>query len=237
MKGSMAVNKLPTVVPNSKCRLRLLKHERIKDYLMMEEEFIREQCRQKGEVKKDDDEADKLDELRGSPMDVGSLEEFIDENHCIVSTANGPEYYVNILSFVDKDQLEPGSSILMHHKNLSVIGTLGDEVDPLVSVMKVDKAPLESYSDIGGLEDQIQEIKEAVELPLTHPELYEDVGIKPPKGVILYGVPGTGKTLLAKAVANETSATFLRVVGSELIQKYLGDGPKLVRELFRVAAA
>merc|ERR1712063_46576 len=79
------------------------------------------------------------------------------------------------------------------------------------------------------------EIKEAVELPLTHPELYEDVGIKPPKGVILYGVPGTGKTLLAKAVANETSATFLRVVGSELIQKYLGDGPKLVREMFRVA--
>merc|ERR1712066_809106 len=182
-----------------------------------------------------DEESNKLDEIRGSPMDVGSLEEFIDENHCIVSTAMGPEYYVNILSFVDKDQLEPGSSVLMHHKNLSVIGILADEVDPLVSVMKVDKAPLETYSDIGGLEEQIQEMKEAVELPLTHPELYEDVGIKPPKGVILYGVPGTGKTLLAKAVANETSATFLRVVGSELIQKYLGDGPKLVRELFRVA--
>jgi len=77
--------------------------------------------------------------------------------------------------------------------------------------------------------------QESVELPLTHPELYEEMGIKPPKGVILYGVPGTGKTLLAKAVANQTSATFLRVVGSELIQKYLGDGPKLVRELFRVA--
>mmetsp|Transcript_16239 Transcript_16239/g.67208 ORF Transcript_16239/g.67208 Transcript_16239/m.67208 type:complete len:272 (+) Transcript_16239:820-1635(+) len=105
----------------------------------------------------------------------------------------------------------------------------------MVSVMKVDKAPLESYASIGGLESQIQEIKEAVELPLTHPELYEDIGIKPPKGVILYGEPGTGKTLLAKAVANSTSATFLRVVGSELIQKYLGDGPKLVRELFRVA--
>ncbi|MBA0552087.1 hypothetical protein Goshw_029218 [Gossypium schwendimanii] len=105
----------------------------------------------------------------------------------------------------------------------------------MVSVMKVEKAPLESYADIGGLDAQIQEIKEAVELPLTHPELYEDIGIKPPKGVILYGEPGTGKTLLAKAVANSTSATFLRVVGSELIQKYLGDGPKLVRELFRVA--
>merc|ERR1712144_198587 len=102
--------------------------------------------------------------------------------------------------------------------------------------MKVDKAPLESYADVGGLEKQIQEIKEAVELPLTHPEMYEDVGIKPPKGVILYGVPGTGKTLLAKAVAAETSATFLRIVGSEMIQKYLGEGPKLVREMFRVAA-
>merc|ERR1712223_619977 len=101
--------------------------------------------------------------------------------------------------------------------------------------MKVDKAPLETYADIGGLEQQIQEIKESVELPMTHPEIYEDIGIKPPKGVILYGPPGTGKTLLAKAVANQTAATFLRMVGSELIQKYLGDGPKLVRELFRVA--
>merc|ERR1719247_882529 len=235
MKGAIGTSKLPNVVPTSKCRLRLLKHERIKDYLMMEEEFIQEQQRLKPKEERDSEEKSKLDDIRGSPMDVGSLEEFIDENHCIVSTANGPEYYVNILSFVDKDQLEPGSSILMHHKNLSVIGILADEVDPLVNVMKVDKAPLESYGDIGGLEEQITEIKEAVELPLTHPELYEDVGIKPPKGVILYGVPGTGKTLLAKAVANETSATFLRVVGSELIQKYLGDGPKLVRELFRVA--
>merc|ERR1712224_69402 len=193
------------------------------------------QQRLKPKEERDSEETNKLDDLRGSPMDVGSLEEFIDEDHCIVSTAMGPEYYVNILSFVDKDQLEPGSSVLMHHKNLSVIGILVDEVDPLVSVMKVDKAPTESYADIGGLDDQIQEIKEAVELPMTHPELYEDVGIKPPKGVILYGVPGTGKTLLAKAVANETSATFLRVVGSELIQKYLGDGPRLVREMFRVA--
>jgi 26S proteasome regulatory subunit T2 len=105
----------------------------------------------------------------------------------------------------------------------------------MVTVMKLEKAPQETYADIGGLDQQIQEIKESVELPLTHPEYYEEMGIRPPKGVILYGPPGTGKTLLAKAVANQTSATFLRVVGSELIQKYLGDGPKLVRELFRVA--
>merc|ERR1719321_377260 len=139
------------------------------------------------------------------------------------------------MSFVDKGQLEPGCSILMHNKVNSIVGILSEQADPLVNVMKVDKAPLETYGDIGGLEDQIQEIKEAVELPLTHPELYEDIGIRPPKGVILYGEPGTGKTLLAKAVANQTSATFLRIVGSELIQKYLGEGPKLVREVFRVA--
>merc|ERR1711967_110946 len=159
----------------------------------------------------------------------------IDDNHAIISSSVGPEYYVNILSSVNQDLLEVGASVLLHNKVMSVVGVLADDTDPLVNVMKVDKAPTETFADIGGLESQIQEIKEAVELPLTHPELYEDIGIKPPKGVILYGEPGTGKTLLAKAVANSTSATFLRVVGSELIQKYLGDGPKLVRELFRVA--
>jgi 26S proteasome regulatory subunit T2 len=139
------------------------------------------------------------------------------------------------MSFVDRSQLEPGCSVLLHNKGNQIVGILGDEADPAISVMKVEHSPSETYADVGGLEQQVQEIKEAVELPLTHPELYDDIGIKPPKGVILYGEPGTGKTLLAKAVANSTSATFLRVVGSELIQKYLGDGPKLVRELFRVA--
>ncbi|KAH0935764.1 hypothetical protein HID58_012881 [Brassica napus] len=171
--------------------------------------------RVRGEPGEAEEDRSKVDDLRGTPMSVGHLEELIDENHAIVSSSVGPEYYVGILSFVDKDQLEPGCSILMHTKVLSVVGILHDEVDPMVSVMKVEKAPLESYADIGGLEAQIQEIKEAVELPLTHPELYENIGIKPPKGVILYGEPGTGKTLLPK--------------------KYLRDGPKLVRELFRVA--
>eukprot|EP01118_Nematostelium_gracile_P017111 TRINITY_DN721_c0_g1_i1.p1 TRINITY_DN721_c0_g1~~TRINITY_DN721_c0_g1_i1.p1 ORF type:complete len:448 (+),score=185.40 TRINITY_DN721_c0_g1_i1:44-1387(+) len=234
-RGPEQTAKLPEVKPHTRCKLRLLKLERIKDYLLMEEEFIQNQERLKPTEEKAAEERTKVDDLRGSPMGVGNLEEIIDDNHAIVSSSVGTEYYVTIMSFVDKDQLEPGSSILMHNKALSVVGLLQDEVDPMVSVMKVEKAPLESYGDIGGLEDQIQEIKEAVELPLTHPELYEEIGIRPPKGVILYGVPGTGKTLLAKAVANQTSATFLRVVGSELIQKYLGDGPKLVRELFRVA--
>ncbi|CAN8062962.1 unnamed protein product [Agarophyton chilense] len=234
-RGPEVAAKLPTITPNAKCRLRLLKLERVKDYLLMEEEFVTNQERYKPREERTEEDRLKVEDIRGTPMSVGTLEEIIDDDHAIVSSSVGPENYVYITSFVDKDQLEPGSSVLLHQKVLSVVGMLADDADPMVSVMKVDKAPLESYADIGGLESQIQEIKEAVELPLTHPELYEDIGIKPPKGVILYGEPGTGKTLLAKAVANSTSATFLRVVGSELIQKYLGDGPKLVRELFRVA--
>jgi len=234
-QGPQAAYKLPNVVPLSKCKLRLLRLERIKDFLLLEEEFLTNQQARKPREEREEEEKSRVDEIRGSPMAVGSIEELIDENHAIISSATGPEYYVNIMSFVDKDQIEPGSTVLLHNKQLSVVGLLGDDVDPMVNVMKVDKAPTESYADIGGLQKQIQEVKEAVELPMTHPELYEDIGIKPPKGVIFFGPPGTGKTLLAKAVANETSATFLRVVGSELIQKYLGDGPKLVRELFRVA--
>jgi len=234
-KGTEIGTRLPTVTPTAKCKLRMLKLERVKDYLLMEEEFVKEQERVKPAEDKKEADRSKVDDMRGSPMSVGTLEEIIDENHAIVSSSVGPEYYVSMMSFVDKTQLEPGCNVLLHNKVLSVVGILNDEADPMVSVMKVEKAPLESYADVGGLESQVQEIKEAVELPLTHPELYEEIGIKPPKGVILYGEPGTGKTLLAKAVANSTSATFLRVVGSELIQKYLGDGPKLVRELFRVA--
>jgi len=203
--------------------------------MLLEEEFIQNQEIFKPSEDADKAEREKMEELRGEYMQVGSLEEMIDDNHAIVSSNTGPEHYVAVMSFVDQEKLEPGCSVLMHHRSHAVVGILGDDTDPLVQVMKVDKAPTESYADIGGLEKQIQEIKEAVELPLAHPELYEEVGIRPPKGVILYGEPGTGKTLLAKAVANQTSATFLRIVGSELIQKYLGDGPKLVRELFRCA--
>lgn len=224
--------------------------QRIHDHLLLEEEFVENQERlRKAKAAKDNtgpapdpeagdrmaDERGRVDDMRGSPMGVGTLEEMIDDDHAIVSSTTGPEYYVSIMSFVDKDLLEPGASVLLHHKSVSIVGVLTDDTDPAVNVMKLDKAPTESYADIGGLENQIQEVRESVELPLLHPELYEEMGIKPPKGVILYGAPGTGKTLLAKAVANQTSATFLRIVGSELIQKYLGDGPRLVRQLFQVS--
>ncbi|DAZ97040.1 TPA: hypothetical protein N0F65_012909 [Lagenidium giganteum] len=192
-KGPAAAVRIPPVYPTAKCKLRLLKLERIKDFLLMEQEFIQNQEVMKPKHEKDEEERSKVDDLRGTPMGVGTLEELIDDNHAIVSSSVGPEYYVSVMSFVNQDMLEPGCSVLLHNKVMAVVGILADDTDPMVSVMKVDKAPLESYADIGGLDTQIQEIKEA------------------------------------------TSATFLRVVGSELIQKYLGDGPKLVRELFRVA--
>ncbi|KAF3346008.1 Putative ATP-dependent RNA helicase DHX35 [Verticillium dahliae VDG1] len=249
--GTSAAAKLPAIYPTSRCKLRLLRMQRTHDHLILEEEYVENQERlSKAKAAKEGnaapgpegtedrlaDERGRVDDMRGSPMGVGTLEEMIDDDHAIVSSTTGPEYYVSIMSFVDKDLLEPGTSVLLHHKSVSIVGVLTDDTDPLVSVMKLDKAPTESYADIGGLETQIQEVRESVELPLLHPELYEEMGIKPPKGVILYGAPGTGKTLLAKAVANQTSATFLRIVGSELIQKYLGDGPRLVRQLFQVAA-
>lgn len=136
--------------------------ERIKDYLLMEEEFIQNQERLKPESTKeakDEEETTKVEDIRGSPMAVGTLEEIIDDEHAIISTASGPEFYVSIMSFVDKDLLEPGCSVLLHHKAQSIIGVLQDDADPMVSVMKLDKAPTESYADIGGLENQIQEIK------------------------------------------------------------------------------
>ena len=198
--GPQAAYKLPTAMPVSKCKLRLLRLERIKDFLLLEEEFLSRQAAGKPREQQDEEEKSKVDELRGSPMSVGSIEELIDDTHAIISSPNGPEYYVNIMSFVDKDALEPGSTVLLHNKQMSVVGLLGDDVDPMVNVMKVDKAPTESYADIGGLQKQIQEVKEAVELPMTHPEMYEDIGIKPPKGVIFFGPPGTGQTHIQAAV-------------------------------------
>lgn len=162
--------------------------ERIKDHLLLEEEFVQNQERLKPTDDKIAEERSKVDEMRGSPMSVGTLEEIIDDDHAIVSASSGPEYYVSIRSFVDKDLLEPGTSVLLHHRSVSIVGVLQDDADPMVSVMKLDKAPTESYADIGGLESQIQEIKEAVELPLTHPELYEEMGIKPLK-VLFCTVP------------------------------------------------
>jgi 26S proteasome regulatory subunit T2 len=176
-----------------------------------------------------------IDQIKGNPITIGILEEVLDDKKAIVSTNMGPEFYVEICSFVDYNQLSIGKSVLLNGKTFSIVGYLKEEIDPVVSMMKIEVAPSESFDDIGGLYDQIREIKETIELPLIHPEIFFNIGISPPKGVILYGEPGTGKTLIAKAVANSTRASFIRVTGSELVQKFLGEGPKLIREIFRFA--
>jgi len=112
---------------------------------------------------------------------------------------------------------------------------LPPKIDPTVSMMQVEERPDVTYNDIGGCKDQLEKLREVVELPMLNPERFTDLGIDPPKGVLLYGPPGTGKTLTARACANRTDACFIRVIGSELVQKYVGEGARMVRELFSMA--
>jgi len=177
-----------------------------------------------------------LNQVRGNPNIIGIIEEKFDCSKAIISTNLGMEFYVDICSFIDSEKITPGDQVLLNVKSFSIVGLIENQSDPAVNLMKVEVAPSQTFEDIGGLYDQILEIKEAVELPLNNPELFLDMGVVPPKGVILFGEPGTGKTLLAKAVANSTKASFMRVTGSELVQKYLGEGPKLVREIFKIAS-
>jgi len=153
----------------------------------------------------------------------------------IASSTTGSNYYVRILSTINRELLKPSSSVALHRHSNAVVDVLPPEADSSISMLGSEERPDVSYSDIGGCDIQKQEIREAVELPLTHHDLYTQIGIDPPRGVLLYGPPGTGKTMLAKAVANHTTASFIRVVGSEFVQKYLGEGPRMVRDVFRLA--
>jgi 26S proteasome regulatory subunit T2 len=178
---------------------------------------------------------DLINQIRGDPVSTGMLEEKIDGKKALVNTNSGIEFYVDVCSFVDYDTLKPGDPVFLNGKSLCVVGSIKNQRDSFIDLMKIDYVPNENFDNIGGLDGQIQEIREAIELPLNKPEIFKNIGISPPKGVILYGESGTGKTLLARAVANKTKASFLRITGSELVQKYLGEGPKLVREIFRIA--
>jgi len=131
--------------------------------------------------------------------------------------------------------LTPGSRVALNSRNYSIVEVLPTSKDPLVLGMELFEKPEVSYEDIGGLDQQIQELREIVELALTNVDLFKKVGVDPPKGVLLYGPPGTGKTLAAKAVARQTNATFIRIVGSELVKKYIGEGARMVREIFDFA--
>jgi len=155
----------------------------------------------------------------------------IPQHYCLTISA----LVVDIADSVDVVKLTPGKRVALLSDTYRLERILPSSVDPLVSLMMVEKVPDSTYDMIGGLDQQIKEMKEVIELGLKHPELFESLGIAQPKGVLLYGPPGTGKTLLARAVAHHTDCRFIRVSGSELVQKYIGEGSRMVRELFVMA--
>lgn len=207
--------------------------ERELEFIEIQEEYIkyeqknlrREFLRARQEVKR----------IQSVPLTIGQFMEAIDENTAIVSATTGSTYYVRILSTIDRELLKPNSTVALHRYSNAVVDVLPPDADSSITIMSEGEKPNVRYSDIGGLDQQKQEIREAVELPLTHHDLYAQIGIDPPRGVLLYGPPGTGKTLCARAVAGETNAAFFPMVASQFVQKYLGEGPRLVRDVFRLA--
>ena len=174
-----------------------------------------------------------LNNLKKPSLLVAEAVNVFGNKSAVVRLPNGNKFY----SYVSKDikDLKPGDSILIDQKTLNVVDKIDINSNSDVEKFIILDKPKESWSEIGGLKKEIREIKEVIELPLKNPKLFEKVGIHPPKGILLYGPPGTGKTWLAKAVANSTNATFIEVVGSELVQKFIGEGAKLVKEMFSLA--
>merc|ERR1719157_226326 len=166
---------------------------------------------------------------------VGEVVKQMGQNKVLVKINPEGKYVVDIDKDIDINDLKPNTRVALRNDSYTLHKVLPTKVDPLVSLMKVEAVPDSTYDMIGGLEKQVMEIKEVIELPIKHPELFESLGIAQPKGVLLYGPPGTGKTLLARAVAHHTDCTFIRVSGSELVQKYIGEGSRMVRELFVMA--
>lgn len=188
------------VVPRRQCLLRLLKQNRVHDFLLLEQEFIQRQNQFQPSDNQRRQERKLIASLRGTPTALARIHELFDDGSHAVVVIEGSrrEWYVPVLSIVDKDLICLNALVLVKVSQsksaaVAVVGVLQDSVSSRAAVYKLERAPKESFEDIGGLENQIQEIKESVELPLTHPEYYEEMGIAAPKGVILYGEPGTGK--------------------------------------------
>lgn len=176
-----------------------------------------------------------MERLKSPPLIIGLIKDLLSDGRVIVKSSTGPDFIVGTSEYVPSQDLVVGARVALNKQTLAVMGVLPPSLDPIVIGAEIIVKPGVTYEEIGGLDDQIRDVREAVEDPLLRPELYKKVGIEPPKGVLLVGPPGTGKTLLAKAVAHQTSATFIRFVGSELVQKYIGEGARLVRELFEMA--
>ena len=178
---------------------------------------------------------DELHQLMEPASSVGEVVKQMGKEKVLVKVGSDGKYIVPVDDKIDISKCTPGTRVALRSDSYTLHHILPTKVDPLVSLMKVEKVPDSTYDMVGGLDKQIREIKEVIELPIKHPELFEALGVAQPKGVLLYGPPGTGKTLLARAVAHHTDCTFIRVSGGELVQKYIGEGSRMVRELFVMA--
>lgn len=178
---------------------------------------------------------EELHKLLESPSSVGEVCKMMGKRKCLVKVSDS-KMVVDVDKKINVKDLVPNTRVALREAEHYLLHKImPSKLDPLVSLMKVEKVPDSTYDMIGGLEQQIKEVKEVIELPIKHPGIFDSLGIAQPKGVLLYGPPGTGKTLLARAVAHHTDCKFIRVSGGELVQKYIGEGAKLVRELFVMA--
>ncbi len=172
--------------------------------------------------------------LKTTSLYVATVEDMTDEGVVIKQHGNNQEVLTEVTTQF-RESLEAGDRVAVND-SFSIETVLDAETDARAQAMEVDGSPEVTYEDIGGIDEQIREVREAVEEPLVHPEQFEETGVEPPSGVLLHGPPGTGKTMLAKAVANQTDATFIKMAGSELVQKFIGEGARLVRDLFELAS-
>ncbi len=176
-----------------------------------------------------------IDKLLSPPLIEAVVLSVLPDGRVVVKSSTGPNLVVTVSASVDPSKLVPGAYVALNQRGSMIVEVLPEREDPYVKAMEVVERPKVTFDDIGGLEEQKRELYEAVILPLTKPQLFRELGIEPPKGVLLYGPPGCGKTLLAKAVASMSNATFIRVVGSEFVHKYVGEGARIVREVFKMA--
>lgn len=153
----------------------------------------------------------------------------------VIKTTARHTIYLPVLGMVEPEDVKPGDLIAVNKESFIIYEKLPPDYDSRVKAMEIDERPSEEYSDIGGLDKQIEELVEAIVLPMTHKERFQKLGIRPPKGLLMHGPPGTGKTLMARACAAQTQATFLKLAGPQLVQMFIGDGAKMVRDAFELA--
>lgn len=209
----------------------LLNHQSVSEALKSERQLLKQTNKQYTKSEND------VKALQTVGQNIGEILKKINDEKFIVKTTHGPRYVVGCAREIDRSLLKPGTRVSLDVTTLTITLVLSREVDPLIAGMEEEKPREIDFDSVGGLEEQIREIREVIELPIKNPDIFIRVGIKPPKGVLLFGPPGTGKTLIARVVAATMDVTFLKVVASGLIEKYIGESSRMIREMFAYARA